>query len=99
MAYRKHEAATNMVASCPLPNLIAHNAPLTSGSLLVLMYERLQFQMSPTERQGVGSWIKECVDKHGLPSLIRFGHRDRATVFRKDEFTQWFTPLMAKKEA
>ncbi|WP_218080447.1 hypothetical protein [Anthocerotibacter panamensis] len=99
MAYRKREVATRAAASCSLPQLIARNAPLESGSLLVLMYERAQAQMNPGDKQGVGSWIKESLDKHGLPSLIRFGRRDRATVLRRDEFIQWFEPLLTKQEA
>lgn len=99
MTYRNRQTADYSAVPCNLPFLIAHNAPLDSGSLLVLLYERLQLQMTPSDRQGVGIWLKECVDKHGLPSLLRFGRRDRATVYRKDEFAPWFAPLMNKKEA
>jgi len=99
MAQRRKEASGRSVAPCVLPQLIAHNAPLESGSLLVLMYERFQTQMATSDKQGVGLWVKEVIDQHGLPSLIRFGRRDRATVFRKDEFAPWFIPLLSRKEA
>jgi len=83
--------------TCALPQLIARNATLEAGLLLVLMYEQGQVQMN--DRQGVASWLKETLDKHGMPSLIRFGRKDRATVLRRDEFIAWFTPFLNSREA
>jgi len=99
MVYRSKDYAARGGVPCALPQLIARNAPLESGSLLVLMYERFQAQMTPTDKEGVAVWIKGILDQHGLPSLIRFGRKDRATVLRQDEFILWFKPLMNKQEA
>ena len=99
MVYPKKNVAQGAAAQCNLPQLIARNAPLESGTLLVLMYERFQAQMTNSDKQGVAAWIKQTLDSHGLPSLVRYGRKDRATVLRRDEFIQWFTPLLSKKEA
>ncbi len=79
-----------------LPQLIEQDAPLQSRSQLIMMYDRFQAEM-PTGSLGVGSWIRQFIDEHGLPSLIRFGQSNRLRVFRRDEFQPWFEPLMAAK--
>ncbi|MCL6434226.1 MAG: hypothetical protein K6T90_08395 [Leptolyngbyaceae cyanobacterium HOT.MB2.61] len=44
-----------------LTTLIEQDAPLQSQSGLVLMYGPFQAELLPQERQGVASWIRECV--------------------------------------
>jgi len=97
--YQKREVAQRGVVPCVLPQLIARNAALDAGNLLVLMYERGQVQMDPNGTIGVGAWLKENIDQYGMPSIIRFGRKDRAMVFRRDEFEAWFAPLVTKREA
>ncbi|MBW4522842.1 MAG: hypothetical protein KME16_24660 [Scytolyngbya sp. HA4215-MV1] len=77
-----------------LTRLIEQDAPLQTHSLLVLMYGPFQAEMAPEAGQGVASWIKDCLRKHGLPSLVRFDYRRRAQVFRRDQFQSWLEPLM-----
>ena len=79
-----------------LTRLIEQDAPLQTHSLLVLMYGPFQAEMAPEAGQGVASWIKDCLQKHGLPSLVRFDYRRRAQVFRRDQFQPWLAPLLAK---
>ncbi len=99
MVYQKREAVPRAATSCALPQLITRNAPLGSDNLLVLMYDGRQVPMPSAEKQGVSAWLKEAIAKYGMPSLIRFGRKDRAFVLRRDEFIGWFTPLLDKKEA
>lgn len=90
-------AARNDRSACPSLNmLIERDAPLHAHSGLVLMYGPFQEEMVPQEGRGVASWIKECVHKHGIPSLVRFDYRRRAQVFRRDQFQPWLEPLMSK---
>lgn len=79
-----------------LTNLIERDAPLQAHSMLVLMYGPFQAEMVPEEGQGVASWLKECVRKHGIPSLLRFDYRRRAQVFRRDQFQPWLEPLLTQ---
>ncbi len=77
-----------------LTKLIEQDAPLQTNSQLVLMYGPFQTEMLPEAGQGVASWIKDCLRKHGLPSLVRFDYRRRAQIFRRDEFQPWLEPLI-----
>lgn len=77
-----------------LVNLIEQDAPLKNHSNLVLMYGPFQAAMSNTTKQGVASWIRDCVQKHGLPSLVRFDHRRRVQIFRRDQFQAWLEPFI-----
>ncbi|MBW4691138.1 MAG: hypothetical protein KME27_05160 [Lyngbya sp. HA4199-MV5] len=79
-----------------LTKLIERDAPLQAHSLLVLMYGPFQAEMVPEEGQGVASWLRECVRKHGIPSLLRFDYRRRAQVFRRDQFQPWLEPLLTQ---
>ncbi len=79
-----------------LTGLIEQDAPLKTHSALVLMYGPFQAEMASENGQGVASWIRECVRKHGLPSLVRFDYRQRAQVFRRDQFQPWLEPLITK---
>lgn len=83
-------------ASSDLTNLIERDAPLRNHTGLVLMYGPFQAEMQPQEGKGVASWLKECVRKHGLPSLVRYDYRHRAQVFRRDQFQPWLEPLLSK---
>ena len=80
-----------------LSSLIEQNAPLKGQSALVLMYGPFQAEMQPENGQGVASWLRECIRKHGLPSLVRFDYRQRAQVFRRDQFQPWLEPLLNRK--
>lgn len=77
-----------------LTKLIEQDAPLFTHSQLVLMYGPFQTEMAPEADQGVASWMKDCIRKYGLPSLVRFDYRRRAQVFRRDQFQPWLEPLM-----
>lgn len=77
-----------------LTSLIAEDAPLKTNSTLVLMYGPFQAEMASDNGQGVASWLRDCVRKHGLPSLVRFDYRQRAQIFRRDQFEPWLEPLM-----
>lgn len=77
-----------------LSRLIEQNAPLTTHTSLVLMYGPFQAEMGSGDRQGVASWLQDCVRKHGLPSLVRFDHRQRAQIFRRDQFQPLLEPLL-----
>ena len=87
-------ASQSRSAHPSLTSLIERDAPLQAHSMLVLMYGPFQAEMIPEEGQGVASWLKECVRKHGIPSLLRFDYRRRAQVFRRDQFQPWLEPLM-----
>jgi hypothetical protein len=80
-----------------LTRLIEQDAPLQTNSLLVLMYGPFQAAMAPEAGQGVASWIKDCLRKYGVPSLLRFDQRHRAQIFRRDQFQPWLEPLIAKQ--
>lgn len=80
-----------------LTRLIEQDAPLQTNSQLVLMYGPFQTEMLPEAGQGVASWIKDCLRKHGLPSLVRFDYRRRAQIFRRDQFQAWLEPLMERQ--
>lgn len=80
-----------------LSSLIERDAPLKGHSSLVLMYGPFQAEMQPENGQGVASWLRDCVRKHGLPSLVRFDYRQRAQVFRRDQFQPWLEPLLSRK--
>lgn len=80
-----------------LPSLIEQDAPLKGHSALVLMYGPFQAEMQPENGQGIASWLRECVRKHGLPSLVRFDYRQRAQVFRRDQFQPWLEPLLTRR--
>jgi hypothetical protein len=77
-----------------LTKLIEQDSPLQTHTQLVLMYGPFQTEMLPEANQGVASWIKDCLRKHGLPSLVRFDYRRRAQIFRRDQFQPWLEPLM-----
>lgn len=79
-----------------LASLIAQDAPLKTNSSLVLMYGPFQAEMGSGNSQGVASWLRDCVRKHGLPSLVRFDYRQRAQVFRRDQFEPWLQPFLNK---
>ncbi|NDJ15728.1 hypothetical protein [Myxacorys almedinensis] len=83
-----HPPRTNLTA------LIERDAPLQSHSHLVLMYGPFQTEMVPEAGQGVASWIKDCIRRHGLPSLVRFDYHRRAQIFRRDQFQPWLEPLI-----
>ncbi len=80
-----------------LTKLIEQDSPLQTNSQLVLMYGPFQTEMLPEAGQGVASWIKDCLRKHGLPSLVRFDYRRRAQIFRRDEFQPWLEPLIERQ--
>jgi len=79
----------------PLASLIEQDAPLRSNNTLVLMYDPFQAEMA-ADSQGVASWLRECIRKHGIPSLIRFDYRQKAQIFRRDQFQSWLEPLLNK---
>jgi hypothetical protein len=74
-----------------LPRLMREDAPLQSSNTLVMMFGPHQCEMPPNSRQGVRTWIQAQISEHGLPSLVRFGRRDRPSVYRRDEFALWLT--------
>jgi hypothetical protein len=78
-----------------LASLIEQDAPLRSNNTLVLMYDPFQAEMA-TDSQGVASWLRECIHKHGIPSLIRFDYRQKAQIFRRDQFQSWLELLLNK---
>ncbi|MDX2230055.1 MAG: hypothetical protein NW220_10480 [Leptolyngbyaceae cyanobacterium bins.349] len=92
---RTHDAAASSSHTW-LASLIEQDAPLKTNSTLVLMYGPFQAEMGPGEGRGVASWIQDCVRKHGLPSLVRFDYRQRAQVFRRDQFQPWLEPFLSK---
>lgn len=79
-----------------LASLIEQDAPLKNNTSLVLMYGPFQAEMGSNTTQGVATWIQECVRKHGLPSLVRFDYRQRAQVFRRDQFQSLLEPFLSK---
>ncbi len=68
------------------------DALLQSSNTLVLMFGQHLAEFPPGSRQGVRSWILAQIEVNGLPSLVRFGRRDRPSVYRRDEFALWLTP-------
>jgi len=83
------------VGQSSLVQLIEQDAPLQNRHVLVLMYGPFQAEMSAAQGQGVGSWLRDCVRKHGLPSLLRFDQGRRALIFRQDQLQSWLEPLLA----
>ncbi len=77
-------------------HLIERDAPLQTHAALVLMYGPFQAEMQADKGQGVASWLRECVSKHGIPSLVRFDYRRRAQIFRRDQFESWLEPMTVK---
>jgi hypothetical protein len=69
-----------------LNRLIELDAPLQHNSGLVLMYGPFQTEMSASHGLGVASWLRECLRKHGEPSLLRYDYHRRAQVLRRDQF-------------
>jgi len=76
-----------------LTRLIEEDAPLFSNSHLLLMYGPFQAVMPYESGLGVATWLLGCLQQHGLPSLVRFDQRQRAQVFRRDQFQPWFDAL------
>ena len=76
--------------------LIERNAPLQTHTALVLMYGPFQAEMQSDKGIGVASWLRECVSRHGLPSLVRFDYRRRAQIFRRDQLQSWLEPMTSK---
>ncbi|HEY9908993.1 MAG TPA: hypothetical protein V6D18_15465 [Thermosynechococcaceae cyanobacterium] len=76
--------------------LIERNAPLQTHTALVLMYGPFQAEMQSDKEIGVASWLRECVSRHGLPSLVRFDYRRRAQIFRRDQLQSWLEPMTSK---
>ena len=76
-----------------LTRLIEEDAPLFSNSHLLLMYGPFQAVMPYESGLGVATWLRGCLQQHGLPSLVRFDQRQRAQVFRRDQFQPWFDAL------
>lgn len=95
-AWDELRAPADSLTQSDLTKLIEHDAPLRNHSGLVLMYGPFQAEMQSDHRQGVASWLKECVRKHGIPSLVRYDNRHRAQVFRRDQFQPWLEPLLEK---
>lgn len=91
---RSHPQESDKTSISRLATLIEQDAPLSHQSSLVLMYGPFQAEMQANDRQGVGSWIRNCLNQHGLPSLIRFDYRRRAQVLRRDQFQPWLDGLM-----
>jgi hypothetical protein len=77
-----------------LVHLIEQDAPLRGRSQLVLMYGPFQAEMTTEAGEGVATWLKACLSKHGIPSLVRFDDRRAAQVFRRDQFQPWVAHLM-----
>jgi hypothetical protein len=75
----------------PLSRLIRDDLPLPSGTTLVLMFNGSQAEMPSNQNQGIRTWLQAEIALHGLPSLVRFGRRDRPSVFRRDEFVLWLS--------
>lgn len=88
-----HNLIHNNAPQANLARLIMQDAPLQAHTLLVMMYGPFQAEMLPEEGSGIASWIQERIRRHGLPSLIRFGYRHRAQVFRRDQFQALLEPL------
>ncbi len=78
-----------------LASLIEQDAPLRRNNTLVLMYDPFQAEMAANS-QGVASWLRDCIRKHGIPSLIRFDYRQKAQIFRRDQFQYCLEPLLNK---
>lgn len=79
-----------------LPQMIQDNATLQSRNQLLLMYSSFQAEMPSDGSTRIGNWIQAHLQQHGLPSLIRFGPRYRPQVLRRDEFIEWFHPLLSQ---
>ena len=54
-----------------LTRLIEEDAPLFSNSHLHLMYGPFQAVMPYESGLGVATWLRGCLQQHGLPSLVR----------------------------
>ena len=80
-----------------LTRLIDEDAPLFSNSHLLLMYGPFQAVMPYESGLGVATWLRGCLKQHGLPSLVRFDQRQRAQIFRRDQFQPWFDALADQK--
>lgn len=78
----------------PLPRMIQENATLQSRNQLLLMYSSFQTEMPTDGKTGVGTWLQTYLSEYGMPSLVRFGPRNRPQVLRRDEFADWFRPFM-----
>ncbi|MGI0487860.1 hypothetical protein ACN4EK_20660 [Pantanalinema rosaneae CENA516] len=94
--YRSKAHLSDRQPQSRLLTLIAQDAPLQTHSTLLLMYGPFQAEMLPEHKQGVASWLRDCVRKHGLPSLVRFDYRHRAQIFRRDQFQSWLEPLVSQ---
>ncbi len=79
-----------------LPQLLEENAVLQSRNQLLLMYSSFQTEMPSDGNTRIGTWLQSHLQEHGLPSLIRFGPRYRPQVLRRDEFKEWFAPLLSQ---
>ncbi len=90
---RRDKDQSRSVAN-PLPRLIQENATLQSRNQLLLMYSSFQTEMPTDGKTGVGTWLQIHLSEYGMPSLVRFGPRNRPQVLRKDEFADWFRPFM-----
>lgn len=88
-----HNLIQSGAPQASLAKLIVQDAPLQAHTLLVMMYGPFQAEMLPESDYGIASWIQERIQQHGLPSLIRFGYRHRAQVFRRDQFQALLEPL------
>jgi hypothetical protein len=53
------------------------------------MFNGTQSEMPSNQSQGIRTWLQAEMALHGLPSLVRFGRRDRPSVYRRDEFVLW----------
>ncbi|HIK13696.1 MAG TPA: hypothetical protein IGS53_00090 [Leptolyngbyaceae cyanobacterium M33_DOE_097] len=93
---RDFSSENDFVSCADLTSLIEQDAPLRNHTGLVLMYGPFQAEMHPDHGQGVASWLRDCVRKHGIPSLMRFDYRHRVQVFRRDQFQPWIEPLLPK---
>lgn len=91
----KSSSLTHSIQSS-LTQLIEHDEPLNNHNGLVLMYGPFQTTMSAEQGQGVATWLRECIRKHGFPSLMRFDYGRRAQIFRRDQIQVWLEPLLVK---
>ena len=80
------ESVRNSAGFLPVKKAISALAAL-------LMYGPFQAVMPYESGLGVATWLRGCLQQHGLPSLVRFDQRQRAQVFRRDQFQPWFDAL------
>ncbi|MEB3292079.1 MAG: hypothetical protein VKJ24_02865 [Synechococcales bacterium] len=92
--HRENSGRSDRSSHPNLIRLIEQDAPLQHHTYLVLMYGPFQAEMAPGINQGVATWLKSCLNQHGIPSLVRFDYRQRAQVFRRDQFQPWFEQLL-----